>query len=430
MSILRTSVLAFVVAVGPLAAKPLVTSSEETLARICLARTESPDRIVAACDAALTDAALTPAQRVELTVARGDGLSWQGEHEAGASSYRAATQLDPRSIDAWNGLGWALWELQDDAAAYEAFSTSLSIDVSVQGLSGTAGTGRRTGKVDAEEARARLRAALTIDPEYIWALRELGWSLFDAQDFQGAADAFESALRIDPDDVNARFGLGRTKIGLNDNEAALTAFNDLLADAPGDFATEVYRIIALRNLDRNAQALRESERMIAAYPDRASGYIEKGLSLIALQRRSQAIDTYREADARLGPNNAILYWYADALTVDGRFLEALAVIDRGLALDGADHTDHLMKSYIALELRDFETARAAAENCLATGVNDPWAHYYIAIALVHDGHAAEGLERFGRAITAGLPADRIGAFATELVSAGKYVEAAQLRLKY
>ena len=430
MSILQTSFLAFIVAAGPLAAKPLVTSSEETLARICLARTESPDRIVAACDAALADAALTPAQRVELSVARGDGLSWQNEHEAGAASYRAATELDPRSVDAWNGLGWALWELDEDGAAYEAFSTSLSLDVSVQGLSGTAGTGRRTGKIGAAEARNMLRNALSIDPDYIWAHRELGWSHFDEQDWNAAAEAFEDALEIDPNDVNARYGLGRTKMGLGDNEAALATFNDLLADAPDDFATEVYRIIALRNLDRNAQALRDAERMIAAYPDRASGYIEKGLSLMALQRRSEAIDTYREADARLGPNNAILYWYADALTVDGRFREALAVIDRGLTLDGADHTDHLMKSYIALELEDYAAARAAAENCLATGVDDPWAHYYIAIALVHDGHAAEGLERFGKAISAGLPTDRVGAFATELVSAGKYVEAAQLRLKY
>ena len=152
--------------------------------------------------------------------------------------------------------------------------------------------------------------------------------------------------------------------------------------------------------------------------------------MIALARRAEAIETYRNADETLGPNNAILYWYADALTIDGRFGDAMRVIERGLILDGADYSDHLMKSYIALELKDYPTARSAAEASLATGTEDPWAHYYIAITLVHGGETAAGLERFARAIEIGLPDDRVGAFAAELISAGKYVEAAQLRLKY
>jgi len=81
-------------------------------------------------------------------------------------------------------------------------------------------------------------------------------------------------------------------------------------------------------------------------------------------------------------------------------------------------------------MKNYPLARTAAEAALATGVEDPWAHYYIAITLVHDGETSEGLNRFARAMDFGLPGDRVGAFATELVSAGKYVEAAQLRLKY
>ena len=151
---------------------------------------------------------------------------------------------------------------------------------------------------------------------------------------------------------------------------------------------------------------------------------------MALERRVEAIETYRTAEDVLGPDNAILYWYADALTYDGQFHEALKVIERGLALDGADYSDHLMKSYIALELQDYAMARDAADASLATGVEDPWAHYYIAITLVHGGDTTAGMDRFQRAIEIGLPEDRVGAFAKELIGAGKYVEAAQLRMKY
>lgn len=423
-------VIALLLAAQPLAARPLVTSSEETLARICLAHDEAPARIVEACDGALAEAALTRMQRVELTVARADGLLWQDRFGEAADAYRDAAALDRNSVQAWNGLGWALWESEGIEAALGAFEASLAIDVSVQGLGGTAATARRSGRIGNDEAREMLRAALAIDPDYIWALREIAWSFLDDGEYGAAAVEFQATIDVDPTDVNARHGLGRARLSAGDAEAALAVFNELLADAPGDFSTEVYRIIALRTLDRNAQALREADRLIADHPDRASGYVEKGLSLIALERRAEAIETYRHADAALGPNNAILYWYADALSTDGRFDEALRIIERGLELDGVDYSDHLLRSYIALEMKDYPLARAAAEASLATGVEDPWAHYYIAVTMVHDGEIADGLDRFARAMATGLPEDRVGAFARELVGAGKYVEAMQLRIRY
>ncbi|NNE81207.1 MAG: tetratricopeptide repeat protein [Silicimonas sp.] len=430
MSKVRAIVLICLFAASPVVAKPLITSSEETVARVCLARTETPPRIVEACDAALTDATLTSAQRVELLIARADGYLWQEMYDAAVRGYREATAADPQSVEAWNGLGWALWEAQGDEAAYEAFERSVSIDVSVQGLGGKAATARRLGYIDNATAREMLQASLSIDPDYIWAVREIAWSLLEDKDYSASATQFQAALDIEPRDANARYGLGRTKLSSGDHDGALELFNAVLLDSPDDFATQVYRIIALRNLDRNAQALRFADRMIEAYPERASGYIERGQALIALQRRAEAIETYAHAETAVGPNNAILYWYADALTIDGRFGEALSVIERGLSLDGVDYSDHLLRSYIALEMKNYSLARLAAEASLATGVDDPWAHYYIAITLIHDGEISEGLSRFERAMHIGLPGDRVGAFASELISAGKYVEAAQLRLKY
>ena len=81
----------------------------------------------------------------------------------------------------------------------------------------------------------------------------------------------------------------------------MAIFNDALIDSPKDLSLEVYRVIALRKLDRNAQALRQSDRLIAEHPDKSSGYIERGLSLVALQRRAEAIETYKIADANLDP---------------------------------------------------------------------------------------------------------------------------------
>lgn len=424
------SLIAMLAVIGPVSAKPLVTSSEDTVARVCLARHDSPERIVQACDSALLQAGLTQAQRAELMIARGDGHIWQDRYPEAAASYRAATEVDPNEVEAWNGLGWALWETEGDQAAYDIFETSLGIEISVQGLAGKAGTGRRLGAVSNADARQLLQSALTIDPDYIWAVRELAWSHMDDNQPQTAIEHFNTALDIEPDDINARYGLGRALLAIRETETALATFNSVLADAPDDFPTLVYRIITLRKLDRNAHALREADRLIKAYPDRVSGYVEKGQALVGLERRADAIDTYTEAESLLGPNNTLLYWHADVLTIEGRFEDALRVIDRGIGLEGVDYSDHLLRSYIALELQNYELAREAAEASLSMGVEDPWAHYYIAITHIHGGETDAGLERFEQAIAAGLPSDRIGAFATELISAGQYVEAAQLRLKY
>lgn len=430
MFLSRLSIFALCVAGGAAQATPLISNSEETPGRICIAREAAPNRIVQACDMALSLAGLTQSQRVNMLVARGDGLLWQDHFHEAADSYRAATQIDAAAIEAWNGLGWALWETDGDAMALEAFETSLAVDASVQGLGGKAATARRMGAISNDEARTLLNAALAIDPDYIWAVRELGWSHIEDRNFVDAKLAFREALDIEPKDVNALYGLGRTKLSTGAPEEALSIFNSALEYSPDDFSLKVYRVIALRKLDRNAQALRQANRLIAEYPDQSSGYIERGLSLVALQRRAEAIETYQAADEKLGPDNAILYWYADTLSVDGRFREALQVIDRGLALSGADYSDHLLKSYIALELQNYPLARKAAEESLAMGVNDPWAHYYIAITMVHEGAVNEAVKQFSLAMSAGLPEHRVGAFARELISAGKYAEAAQLRMNF
>ena len=411
-------------------AKPLITSSEDTHARICLARDEPTHRLIEACTAALSEPSLTQGQRVDLLVAQGGALLWDDQDAKAEAAYHAAIALDSTSTPALNGLGWTLRDSDGDAAAFDVFEQSLAIEPSARGLAGKASTGRYSGVLSTQEARDLLMAALAIDPEYAWAIREIAWSYFDDDKYSAAQASFNDALALDPDDTNAHFGLGRSSLRAGDPEAALEHFNTLLGIAPDDYYARVYRIVSLRRLDRNAQALRDADRFIEDHPTKSAGYVQKGRALMALERRAEAIAVFRDSESKTGPDNNLLYWYADALTYDGQMQEALGIIDRALELDGADASDHLLKSYIALELKDYSMARDAAEASLDTGTDDPWAHYYVAICEVHSGDVSVGLSRFDQAMETGLPDDRVGAFARELIGAGKYVEAAQLRLKY
>lgn len=415
---------------GVAGAKPLITSSEETLARICLAGQEDLERLIRACDEAAKEPSITVAQKVELLNALANAQSWNDDEDAAIATYRQSLELDETSVDAWNGLGWSLRSQLDTEAAFEAFSRSIELDVSVQGLAGKASTGRDVGAMTGDESRAMLEAAMSIDPSYHWARRDIGWSYFDDENWPDAIASFEIVLEEDPYDENAYYGIARSALGAGTPERALEALNKLLELNPDDFWGQAYRVTALRNLDRNAQALREAERLIADFPKSNTGYHERGRALVALGRRGEALDAFAEADAILGPDGLVLYWWADTLAKDGQWSEALSVIDRAIALDNSDHYDLLLKSYIALELKDYQLARRAAEASMEAGTTDPYAHYYIAITLVQTGDTPSGLERFDLAMSEGLPSHRVGAFASELISRGKYVEAVQLRIKY
>ncbi len=414
----------------PVAAKPLITSSEETLARLCLAQEEAPERLVEACEEALAAPDLTDDLRADLLVGLGDALSFAGRDEEAVPYFEAAIALVPSSARAHSGRGWSLRAIEDDAAAYEAFGAALEAETTASALAGRAATGRVIGAMSGAEAREYLEAALAIDPDYDWARREIGWSWFDEGGNEEALAVFEDTLARFPADVNAAYGAGRALLRLEEAEDALYYFNLALDGDPEDLGARIMRIIALRLLDRNAQALRDADRLIADHPDLPAGYVQRGLALVALERRSESLETFEAAEAAVEPSNSLLYWHADTLYYDGRYEEALELIRRATTLDGADSSDYLLMAQIALELEDPSVAAEAAETALELNPKDAWGQYYAAVAMVRSGDSGGGRARFDSAMAAGLPQEQVGQFARELIAAGAVSLAVQLRLRY
>jgi len=92
---------------APLPAKPLITSSEATLARICLKFGDTPERVLAACDGALIEPGVTEGLRADLAAARGDALAALDRQAEAEGAFRAALASNPNSTDALNGLAGA-----------------------------------------------------------------------------------------------------------------------------------------------------------------------------------------------------------------------------------------------------------------------------------------------------------------------------------
>ena len=72
----------------------------------------------------------------------------------------------------------------------------------------------------------------------------------------------------------------------------------------------------------------------------------------------------------------------------------------------------------------------AIDRAFEYDAEDPWNYYYAAILALRLGDVKKSVLSFEEAMALGLPSERVSSFALELVDAGKYVEAAQIRIKY
>ena len=88
-------------------AKPLLLSSEDTYASVCLEGWETPERLLQICELALESPSATTSQRLEMM----DTMAWAyvdlGQAKEGCDLFADMRTLNPMSTLGLNGLGCA-----------------------------------------------------------------------------------------------------------------------------------------------------------------------------------------------------------------------------------------------------------------------------------------------------------------------------------
>ena len=425
-------VLSFALAAGGavVQARPLVTSSEESTARLCVAFEDSYERLVDICRDALAAPSLTGAERSELLSRLAEALWQLDARDEAVAQYEAAIEANERNVKAHNGLGWIHWYEDSYAEAIEAFRTSIALRPTAEGLAGLGSSQWYSAEIDADAALELLDAAIAIAPDYAWARREKGWILLDTERPEEAATQFEAAIALAEQNWNGHYGLGRARLRAGDYEAAVAALGRAIRIDPENPWGYGQRAYALRMLERNNQAITDAERMIDRAPADSMGHTQKALALEALGRRAAASEAFEAGIAAGADDDFLLYWYADMLSNDGQYERADAMIEQAIAKAPADAYNYELKAYIALMQDAYDASLAAADQALELDGRRLWAHYYAAAALVYAGRTDAGIERFEHAIKAGLGPEAVGTFAADLIAAGAIVEAIKLRARH
>ncbi|MEQ8194976.1 MAG: tetratricopeptide repeat protein [Rhodospirillales bacterium] len=254
--------------------------------------------------------------------------------EGRADALRQARRVlagDPRNAELWLDLGMMLqdmhWDLREAIAeaanlitnpnyegdaravsearkAVDAFdrlqaevagflretATMAGLPASVTAPSSAASEAGKRGTVFLVFAAAGCRAALALAPGFLQAHGTLGTVLFEAGDFEDAAEAFRSAIAVDPGVPEIHYFLGRAEQEAGHVEAAAGHYRDAAARDSG-YVTAWCR---LANACLYTGALGEADaamtKALEISPDAPEAFAELGLLRVAQGRYEEAAD--------------------------------------------------------------------------------------------------------------------------------------------
>jgi tetratricopeptide (TPR) repeat protein len=160
-------------------------------------------------------------------------------------------------------------------------------------------------KEDVDGAEREAREAVAQGPGFPFGHYVLGLVLLKSKKVVEAEAAAMSALDLAPEDENHLALLGRVRLARKRPAEALELALRGLAVDPNDLNCLNLRVVALRELGRNAESQLAARELLARHPDDELGHIQAGLARSAVHDHDGARAHFGEA-LRLDPTNAAL----------------------------------------------------------------------------------------------------------------------------
>jgi tetratricopeptide (TPR) repeat protein len=189
-----------------------------------------------------------------------------------------------------------------------------------------------------EEAIAQYRKAIAIGPNHANAHHNLGNALAELGRLDEAVSEYRKALRIDPDLAKAHYQLGTTLIDMGKPDDAITEFRRTLEIEPDDVDARYNLGVLLNRQGKTAEAVVQWREALRLRPDDTGILDELAWTLATcpearVRNGPEAVDLARRAiKLSDGQSAEMLGTLAAAYAETGRFTEAVQTADRALTL--------------------------------------------------------------------------------------------------
>lgn len=132
---------------------------------------------------------------------------WQQQKFSEAEPlFLQAVEKDPTNANAWNGLGWTVFNLGRPQAAQEAFEKCIQIDPK-QGASWNGLGWIAKGQGHTDEAIKHWEQAVKVMPNGTAAMNGLATAYMEQKDYAKAVQYYQMWLKVEPGSADAKAGL-------------------------------------------------------------------------------------------------------------------------------------------------------------------------------------------------------------------------------
>lgn len=241
-----------------------------------------------------------------------------GDYESARAALRRTTEIDPRSADAWRGLGQLALALDENEDARKHLERARQLtpwDASIHAALAQAlarlGQDEESGRA-AERARSLEPREAVRDP--LWA-REVqalstsgafrfshGVALAKRGKFEEAIDELKLAGEVFPDSYDVHFMLALSYAELGQAEPELEHLRRAVEIAPERLKGRLVLAQSLERLGRAAEALLHYRHALRVSPDSADVQLKVGSALARMQRYAEAVEALHNATT-LDPAN-------------------------------------------------------------------------------------------------------------------------------
>lgn len=188
-------------------------------------------------------------------------------------------------------------------------------------------------KGDMQEVIRCAKQVLTIIPDHCGALKNLGNAYAHINDHQLSVQYYQAALRQSPGDPDLLISLGNVLMCTGQLEKALEHFRQATHVSPDNHVAHSCLAQALLEGGRTQLAINHFNAALRLMPDLPPANRGLGMAYLALGELSLAEKHYHKALAAGDAHHATFSGYAFTLHHLGRATDAIAVLDRALAVN-------------------------------------------------------------------------------------------------
>lgn len=184
-----------------------------------------------------------------------------------------------------------------------------------------------------EEAEARYRRALALQPDYAPAYVNLGMLLFTLQRTAEAIDAYRRAIELGSTDEDLDLKIGTALLQAGRAQEAAVYLERAAAGGGRSAALYDNLGVALSRTGRKDEAIAAYREALQIAPDDSALHFALGSLLVEQERYEEAVDAFR-AGLQLRPESAEAHNnLGGALAASGRTSEAIPAFERALQLN-------------------------------------------------------------------------------------------------